>query len=167
MPANAVTIDNYDIRFHERYASDQTQLDPIFITDANRVHTHSESARSPVTIFSKWTELFEVHLANHPWAMFLPPPQDHMMRNRFFYYALSPQFHWTHDDEQDNEQQEKEEEQHVDGYKKKIFAKKSKSLPMAILEKDRTTLLNLIDQMHLLNGLLRDIHARKLQYQKG
>lgn len=170
MTPEAITIDNYNVRFHERYAQDQLQLDTKFITEAKLVPTHVESARSRSNIFSKWTELFEVHLSIHPFATFTPPPKDHLMRNRFFYYALSPHFHWTNDDKHDEQmgkQQEKDEQEHVDEYKKKIFAKKSKHIPPTLLEKDQTALSNLIDQMHSLSGLLREIHAKKLQYQKG
>ncbi len=164
----AVTIDNYDIKAHERYATDQSALELTLIRDANLIPQHLESAVGHSVLASKWEELFETHLHRHPFANFTPPPNYMMMRNRFFSYSISPDFNWIEDTrDEEEEEQKKEEERQAKKYKKKIEAKTAKMMPIALFEKDRTALLNLIDSIQSLNGLIREIHARKIQYQKG
>lgn len=165
MPANAVTIDNYDVEFHKRYAIDQTQLDPTYVDEANLIPPHFEIPRSQSSIRTKWEELFEVNLGIHPWAGFAPPPQMHLLRNRFFSLSLSPSFDWIEEENKDKE--EEKEEQLLEQYRRKIKAKQSKYLPLSLMEKDKAALLNLLEMVHTLNGFLREVHARKLQYQKG
>lgn len=164
----ALTIDNYGITAHERYATDQATLELTFIQDANQIPKHLEAAVGKSTLATKWEELFETHLHRHTFANFAPPPNYMMMRNRFFSYSISPDFNWTEDSkDEDEEKQRKEEEKQAKQYKKKIQAKTTNSMPMSLFEKDRSALLNLIDSIQSLNGLLREIHARKVQYQKG
>lgn len=162
---NAITIDNYAVEAHERYATDQSLFDASYLADANMIPRHFEIANSESTLASKWEELFETHLNKHPFATFAPPPKFNMMRNRFFSYVISPEFDWV-EEEADEEKDQKEKKQ-LDEYKEKILSKKSKSTPIALLEKDRSALFNLLDSIQMLNGFLREVHARKLQYQKG
>jgi hypothetical protein len=165
---NAVTIDNYTVEAHERYATDQSILDLTLISDANQIPRHLEIANSESTIASKWEELFETNINKHPFATFAPPPRFNLMRNRFFSYAISPEFDWVENEEnEEDEEQQQREKQQVEEYKEKILSKKSKSMPIALLEKDRSALFNLLDSIQMLNGFLKEVHARKLQYQKG
>lgn len=164
---NAVTIDNYNVEAHERYATDQSLLDFTFIKESNIIAPHFEMAGGQSTIASKWDELFETHLNKHPFALFAPPPKFSGMRNRFFSYAISPEFDWVEADEDADEEKQRKEQKKLEEYKEKIQSKKSKSTPIALLEKDRTALFNLLDSIQMLNGFLREVHARKLQYQKG
>jgi len=69
----AITIDNYDIKAHERYATDQAALELTLIQDANLIPQHLEAAVGESTLASKWEELFEIHLHRHPFANFVPP----------------------------------------------------------------------------------------------
>lgn len=163
---NAVTIDNYDVKIHERYALDQAGYDPKFLCDASEIPMHFEVVSTKENLVSKWEELFGIHLHHHPFAYFTPPPRYAMMRNRFFSYRISPEFDWGSLEDDDEEEREKEEQQ-AEIYKNKIKAKKSKIMPLALFERDQTALLKLIDSIHLLNGFLREVTARKLQYQKG
>ena len=166
--AEALTIDNYGVNIHERYAQDCATLDTTYTKDANLIPAHFETAAREATITTKWEELFETHLHRHAFATFAPPPRYAMMRNRFFSYAISPEFDWVEDaDEENEEEQRKEEKKRAEEYKKKIQAKQSKEMPVALFERDRTALLKMIDSIQLLNGFLREVHARKLQYQKG
>lgn len=165
---NAVTIDNYDITAHERYAIDQKRLSPELIEEAGLIPPHSEMPGGESSISSKWEDLFGFLNNTHPWANFTLPPDYTTMRNRFFSYSLSSSFDWVDADEEDDEEEKKRKEQLLaESYKKKIKAKQSKLVPTAILEKDRISLLKMVDSIQLLNGFLREIHARKLQYQKG
>ena len=166
----SVTIDNYDLKAHQRYANDREALDPFYITDTNLIPPHFEIAALESSINSKWEELFETHLHRHSFANFAPPPSYALMRNRFFSYVISPDFNWLDQQDKEDEGSEPKQKQDLaeaDVYKQKIKEKNSRIMPIALFEKERTTLLNLIDSIQLLNGFLRDVNARKLQYQKG
>ena len=166
--AEAVTIDNYNVKIHERWATDQEALDPIFVKESNLIPPHSEIAARKASISSKFDELFDTHLHRHPFASFAPPPSYQLMRNRFFTLAISPDFNWAQEmEEDDEEKQRKEEKQQAENYKKRIKREKAMGMPLALFEKDQTALLNLIDSIQTLNSFLREIHGRKLQYQKG
>ncbi|NGX39910.1 MAG: hypothetical protein KR126chlam1_01248 [Chlamydiae bacterium] len=164
---NAVTIDNYDVKTHERYAVDQGAYETKYIDEANLIPRHFEIPGSKSSFASKWEELFEVHLGIHPWALFDSPPRFGNRRNRFFSYCISESFDWVEDTEEDEEEQKKEEKRQIEAYKRKIQKKKAKHLPLAIFERDQKALLSLFDSIESLNSLLRHVHARKLQYQKG
>lgn len=166
--AEPVTIDNYDVKIHERYALDQEKVDFTLIQGADQIPRHFEIAALQSNISSKWEELFQTHELRHPWANFSLPPNYKMMRNRFFSFAISPEFDWFIDDQEDEESEEHEEEcAQVEEYKAALLAVRSKTTPTAVLEKDRSALLNLVESIQMLNGFLRDVHAKKLQYQKG
>ena len=102
----------------------------------------------------------------HPFAVFVPPPGFTSMRNRFFSQALSPEFDWIDNADDDEDLDEKEREE-LEMYKRKILSKKSTRMPSSLVERDKTALLKLFDAIGLLNALLREIHGRRLQYQKG
>lgn len=166
--SHAITIDNFDVTIHERYASDREALDRKYVDDAHR--SSFEIPGVQTGIYSKWEELFETNIHQHPWANFTPPPGYLMMRNRVFSYSLSSHFDWNEpDQEQEEEEREnkKEKKKIVEEYKNKIKAKKPQHTPLALVEQDQKALLNLIDSINNLNGLLEEIHGRKLQYQKG
>jgi hypothetical protein len=166
--AEAVTIDNYNVKIHQRWATDQESYDASFVKDANAIPPHLEVAAREISIASKFDELFETHHHRHPFASFSPPPRYQLMRNRFFSIAIAPEFDWAQDaDEEDEEEQRKQERRQAEAYKKKIAAKQTRSSPLALFEKDKLALLNLIDEIQSLNGFLREVYARKLQYQKG
>ncbi len=165
--AQPVTIDNYDMKTHERYATDQSTVDLKYIEDSDFIPTHFLLARGESTITSKWEELFETHLHRHPFATFIPPSGFSIMRNRFFSHSISPEFDWANTEDNEDEDTNEDERQYVEEYKEKILSEKSKTIPAAIFEKDKNALLNLFDSIEMLNGFLKEVHARKLQYQKG
>ena len=164
---DTVTIDNYDIKAHERYAVDREAHDVTFLADAKDIPRHFNLAHTATSLSTKWEELFETHDLRHPFAAFAPPPGYASMRNRFFSQAISPEFDWADEDEEDEEQKERRERQRAQEYRNRILSKKAKQIPLALFEKDRTALLNLLESVQMLNGFLREVHARKLQYQKG
>lgn len=166
--ANTVTIDNYDIKIHERYVHDQEILKglAILFDESKEIPKHSEIGGSENSIKSKWEELFETYNHRHPFASFAPPPRFNLMRKRLFSNTISSKFNWA-DAEEDEEKQEREESKQLEEYKKKILSKKSKLTPLSLFEKDRSSLLTLLDAIQTLNSYLRELNARKLQYQKG
>jgi len=165
--AGPLTIDNYDVAVHERWAKDQEVLDQVFIRESG-VSAHLDVAALQKSLLSKWEELFEFNSQKHPFAHFAPPPRYTLMRNRFFNHAISEQFDWAEDaDEEDEEKQRRDDERQAEKYKTAIQKTQKGSMPVALFEKERSHLLNLIDSIHLLNDFMREIHGRKLQYQKG
>lgn len=152
-----VTIDNLDIKVHERYAQDQLQLDNKYITESQAIGRQTDFAATSSIYSSQWEILFGTHLVNVSWAFFCEPPKYNAQRNRFFTHALCPIDMQDDQGEKDKEDEEEEENELV---QKVIQAEKFK-------ESDKAAILNLFESMKLLNGILAFINAKKLQYQKG
>ncbi len=166
---NAVTIDNLDIKVHERYAQDQVALESKYITESFAIAPHSESVGTSSIYASQWEILFEIHLCNTSWALFSPPPKYHVQRNKFFTYQVVPAVNWS--EEEDGEEQDEEGEQDQETpsslLNKILTAKKGDRQSHLTFEKEKTAILNLFDSVKRLNKLLEHVNSRKLQYQKG
>lgn len=156
--SEAVTIDQYDPSVHERYAIDQSRYDPAFLQSAGEIPAHLEIAASEAVIASKYEELFKLGYVGAPFASFFPPPKYRKMRNRFFKHSISPDFDWDVCEEDEDIAEE---------LKEQLLAQMSALMPIALFEQDRSSLVDLIDSITLLNGWLKHVHARRLQYQKG
>lgn len=166
--AGPLTIDNYDVSVHERFAKDQEALEPVFLVESGKIPAHLDIAALDKSLLSKWEALFELDRHRHTFAQFAPPPRYSLMRNRFFSHVVSQEFDWAEEaDEEDQEEQRKQEEKRAKLYKEKIKKTKCSTLPPLLFERERSHLLNLVDSIHLLNGFMREIHGRRLQYQKG
>ena len=145
-----ITISDIGIKAHERYAQDQKNLDTRYIHESPFIPAQSEVIGTSIIYSSKWEALFELNLINIPWAMFLPPPKYHGKRKRLFSYRVlskNPSF----DPEEDQES----------------FEEKKQLLWKSENETDKLPLLRLLDVIHFLNNMLKDIHCRMGQYQKG
>jgi hypothetical protein len=166
----AVTIDNFDIKVHERYAQDQFKLEPKYLTETNLVAPHSEITGTSAIYSSKWEELFEIHLRNISWAAFTPPPKYTTQPNKFFTYRILPNISFEDEREQDDgeqDQQEEKQKKNQELLEKVLKAEKGKSDPVHVFEKDRTAIVSLLEAAKFLNQLLQHIQSKKLQYQKG
>ena len=168
----AVTIDNFDVKVHERYAEDQQKLDLQFIHEYNQVGTHAEITSLSFLYGSKWAELFETHANNLPWAAFAPPPRYGLQPNRFFTSYIVPSLPWSdcEDQELDEEGENKEEQRRKQLWEEMrtlLLAIQADEQPVALFEQDKSALLNLVEQVKNLNRWLNEANARKLQYQKG
>jgi hypothetical protein len=157
-----VTIDQIGIEAHRRYAIDQENLDTAFIADTKAIPLQLEIAGTSQIYSSKWEELFEVHLKNIPWAAFSPPPMYHSQRNRFFSHALTPGMLWSDEDEEQDNEDDGERKRQNESLKNIINA-----ISCRKIKGEESALLSLIESVKLLNSLLREINAKKLQYQKG
>jgi hypothetical protein len=164
--AGPLTIDNYDVAVHERWAKDQEVLEPLLIQESGSIPAHFDIAALEKSLLTKWEQLFELDSQRHAFAHFAPPPKYTIMRNRFFSHAISEQFDWA-EEEDDEEEQKREDERRAKQLKELIKETKAGSMPKPLFEKERKALVGMIDSIHLLNGLMREIHAKKLQYQKG
>jgi hypothetical protein len=162
----AVTIDNLDIKAHEQYARDQVSFDPTYIVDAVGISPHFEIAGTSSIYSSKWEELFELSICNIPWAMFAAPPLFTVQRNKYFRYRILPSIEDFFDQEEEEEDEETQFERTV-FLQKVLNAKKEKQQSHEVFERERSALLNFFQSAKVLNKLLAQINARKLQYQKG
>jgi hypothetical protein len=158
------TIDNLDIKTHERYAQDQQIYDKSFITESTLLSPHLEIAATSTIYSSKWEELFEMGTKNIPWAAFSPPAHQRQT-NRFFSYRILPTIFVAEETDEEEEEEQKKREDEI--LKKVIRAKKGKNQDPSLFERDRSSILNLLETVRSLNQMLSQINSRKLQYQKG
>ncbi|MBI2812299.1 MAG: DUF5399 family protein [Candidatus Melainabacteria bacterium] len=159
-----VTIDKLDIKEHVRWAQDQIDLDIAFVKESNMVGSQSEIMGTSLIYSSKLEELFELQKRNLPWACFAPPVNFQMFGKRFFSYRLFPSIHWEDEKEQDDEK--KEEKNPSDDLVQNVM-KVTKDDFDPGFEEDKSCMLGLLEEIKWINELLKQINARKLQYQKG
>ncbi len=165
-----VTIDNLDIKDHLRWAKDQEILDVSFVSDAGVVALHPEVMGMSMIYPSKLDELFELQKINQHFANFAPPMQFHLFAKRFFSYRLFPSIHWENDEESENEEEGKSEDEldvNHDLIQAVTRIKKLGNQASSLFEKDKDAILNLLESIKWINDLLKQIHGKKLQYQKG
>jgi hypothetical protein len=160
------TIDNLDIKIHERYAHDQKILDRTFTKETSLLSSHAEIAATSVIYASKWEELFEMGIKNIPWAAFSPPSFYHQKPNRFFSYRLLPSI-YVEDENEDEMDEESERKKENELLKKALQAKKGRNQDSSLFERDKTTIISLLKTVVHLNSLLTQVNSRKLQFQKG
>ncbi|MFI5334641.1 MAG: DUF5399 family protein [Chlamydiales bacterium] len=163
----ATTIDNLDIKIHERYAHDQKVYDRSFVRDASIVTHHADIAATSAIYSSQHEALFELNVKNHAWAHFTPPALYYRARNRFFSYTILPFLSFDEENESNVEEQEEEEEKKNPLKKKTLEAVKGKNQDPSLFERDKSKIIHLLETVDHLNEILGQINAKKLQYQKG
>lgn len=161
----AVTIDRLDLKDHVRWAQDQQEYDISFVNESHLVAPHPEILGTSIIYPSKFEELFELQKKNLPWAFFSLPGNFHLFSKRFFSFRLFPSIYW--EDSEDEEQSDDEEEETDDLIREVLKVKKLPQQPQSLFEKDKTAILNLLEAVKGIDKMLRQINARKLQYQKG
>lgn len=164
-----VTIDNLDIKDHVRWAQDQTDLDPFYLTETQAVAHHSETLGMSTIFSSQWASLFEWEKRNLSWASFAPPQKYHFASRRLFSFRLFPSIFWEEEQEEghEGEENEQEKERSENLREQVINVAAFADQPSILFEKDKTVILNLLESIKYLDELLAHICARKLQYQKG
>ena len=162
MKTKGITIDQLGIEIHERWASDQEQLDAKYIQESNLIHDHSEIAGTSSIYSSKWAELMEIEHTYITWAAFVPPPDYEKQCNRFFSFDITPKFRWLEDEEKEENHNRQFEER-----KKRVKMKKPRAMHKTLVQRDQSALISLLDSMKSIHDLLREIQSKKLQYQKG
>ena len=162
----AVTIDQLDIKEHVRWAQDQLDFDIALIKDTHVIAHHPEIIGTSSIYPSKFDELFELQKRNPSWACFSPPHNFHAFNKRVFSHQLFPTLSW--DDQEQGEQESSEEDEASDRIVQLVGKlKKLSNQTPAALEKDRSSILGALESIRWINHLLKQIYARKLQYQKG
>lgn len=111
---------------------------------------------------SRFEELFDLQKKNQHWASFSPPKNFHLFGRRFFSYRLFPSIHW--EDAKDSDEEEVSPGQDLI---RAILEIDKGNQTESLFEKDRTTMLGMLESIKWINQLLKQIHGRKLQYQKG
>lgn len=159
-----ITIDQIGIDAHKRYAIDQETVESKYVTESSMIPPQLEIAGTSMIYSSKWEELFEMNGNNIPWAAFYPPPNYRTQRNKFFSHALTPNIPWSdeNDDQEEGEEGEEEPKKQNESLNA-LLAELSKR----IVKSDESALLNLVQSIKMLNNLLKEVNAKKLQYQKG
>ena len=160
------TIDNLDIKIHERYAQDQKILDRTFTKETSLLSSHAEIAATSVIYASKWEELFETGIRNVPWAVFSPPSFYHQKPHRFFSYRLLPSI-YVEDENEEEMDEDSERKKEGELLKKALQAKKGRNQDSSLFERDKTAIVSLLKTVVHLNELLTQVNSRKLQFQKG
>lgn len=179
MSTKPVTFDSIDITVHNRYAKDRETLDPIFLTEPQIIAPHSEITGTSSIYSSKWAELFDIYQRNVSWAHFSPPDMYFSQSNRFFSYCLLPDLYWDMEDDDEKKEEKEAPPEIVFSFQRKkrptkkeiislsALMKKEEGTSLVYFEKDKGTIINMIDAIEKLNKLLAHVQSRKLQYQKG
>ena len=163
----AVTIDQLDIKDHVRWAQDQNEYDVSFVNESHLVAPHPEILGTSVIYASKFEELFELQKKNITWANFVQPKNFHLFSRRFFSYRLFPSIYWEDYEEDEDEDSSDKESVSDDLIHEVLKVKKIPHQTQSLFEKDKTSILNLLESIKGIDTMLRQINARKLQYQKG
>jgi hypothetical protein len=159
----SVTIDQLDLKDHVRWANDQTNFDVSLIKESDLVAHHPEISGTSAIYPSKLEELFEMQKKNLPWAAFETPKNFHMFSRRFFSYRLFPNIYWEEDSEEDKDENDPQQ-----NLKQRVLnLQNPEDQSQSLFERDKTAILGLLESIVWINRLLKQINARKLQYQKG
>jgi len=161
-----VTIDKLDMKDHLRWAQDQEILDVAFASESSIVAHHPEILGMSMIYMSKFEELLELQKRNQHWANFSPPKNFQLFRKGFFSHRLFPNIDWKDSDASQSDSDEKDESE-VDLITVVERIKDLGSQASILFEKDKDAMINLLESIQWINKLLKQINARKLQYQKG
>ena len=144
------TIDNLGIETSSRYARDQAQLDTKFIEDSRHIRTEVSVVKPYLP-----TEFEEYLLPEKPtmWASFAPPPESFTYGQPLFSYQLIPSLGGYEKLEADTDQFEE------------TLGKPLKEGQEE--ERERKTILKLLQTVNVLDRILRLANARRNQYQRG
>jgi hypothetical protein len=169
-----VTIDKLDIKDHIRWAQDRAIHDTSIVKESKEIAAHPDISGTSAIFPSHLEELLAWERGMLPWASFSPPENHILFHKRLFSYRLFP--HISSEEDGESEKQEREEEDD-DDLEEKVL-KKAKNLIEHVIaiqqdardslfEKDKNSILTLLESIRFIDGMLAQIMSRKLQYQKG
>jgi hypothetical protein len=172
-----VTIDNLDIKEHIRWAQDRAVLDTTFVKEAKEIAAHPEITGTSAIYSSHLEELFAWEKGMLPWANFSPPQSISLFHKRLFSYRLFPNISSEEQSEEEdspNEDQQEQEEQEERALRRAkdliqlvLAYQKSNQRSPTLFEKDKGSILSLLESIRYIDEMLAQITSRKLQYQKG
>ncbi len=156
------TIDNLGIDTSKRYAQDQAKLDTKFIEESRFIPQKTE-----VSVLKPYlpTEFEEYLLPGKLtlWASFEPPPEYFAHAKPLFSYQLIPSIGGYEEQEADTDKLQALE----DTIHKQFQEGKQDKREGQEEEKERKTLLHLLQTIGKLDRTLSLINARRTQYQRG
>lgn len=162
MTVKSRTIDNLGIETSSRYARDKAQLDTKLIEDSRFIPQKTE-----VSVVKPYlpTEFEEYLMAGTLtlWASFEPPPEHLVYTKPLFSYQLIPSLGGYEKQEADSDKLEALE----DTLNKSFKEGKRDNQQQQEDERERKTLLNLLQVIGKLDRTLGLINSRRNQYQRG
>ena len=106
-----------------------------------------------------------------PWASFSPPENHILFHKRLFSYRLFPHISSQQDGESEEQEQEEDEQEEKALKKAKNLIQHviaiQQSARDTLFEKDKNSILTLLESIRFIDNMLAQIMSRKLQYQKG
>jgi len=156
-----VTIDQLDIKDHVRWAEDQEQYDVSLIKESSLVAPHPEILGLSLIYSSKLEELFDLQKRNQPYASFPQPKNFYLFSRRFFSHRLFPSIHFEEEEDEEGNSNSEDLIQTI------LRAQKPSDQTHTLFEKDKSAIVELLQEIKSIDQLLKQIYARKLQYQKG
>jgi hypothetical protein len=157
------TIDNLGVETSIRYAQDQERLDARIIKESQLVPQKTEVSVATPFVLSEFDQVYSLG-KTVPWALFSPPPNYYNAGKALFSYLLIPSLGDYEKLEADLDKVEGVEDLLKKPHKKSNqgFTRDEKQD-----EKERKTLLALLQCLNKLNKTLALINARRNQYQRG
>ncbi len=154
------TIDNMGVDASSRYARDKAQLDSKLIDDARFIPQKTEvSVVKPYlpSEFEEYLNATKVIL----WASFSPPPDYLAFAKPLFSYQLIPSLGGYEKQEADSDKLEALEDTLNKGFREGGGQQQHEE------ERERKTLVHLLQTIGKLDRTLSLINARRNQYQRG
>lgn len=164
------TIDNLGLDTSIRYAQDQQYLDASIIKETRNVPGTAEVDVSAPFFASEFDTLFELNKRNQGWALFVNPPGFLDQRKRLFTFNIIPslgsdELYELHAQSiRDKVQKDKEKNKEKKRDKKGNY---EDDIELDEEEKESIKLLALLDIIHELDRLLKEVLSKRSQYQKG
>ncbi len=175
----ARTIDNLGVDSSTRYAEDQQRLDPNFIKDLQRIPVKPQVDVTQAFYASELDTLLDLHKLAMPWATFQAPKGYFEQKKALFTERLIPIL-GTEEKLAAEMQRIKENIAKVirsakekEGGEKREDEKESDVMKWEEGrqddddEKEKRSLIDLLECITLLDRLLSDVNGRRNQYQKG
>ncbi len=162
MTIKSRTIDNLGIETSSRYARDKAQLDTKLIEDSRFIPQKTEvSVVKPYlpTEFEEYLRPGTLTL----WASFEPPPESLAFTKPLFSYQLIPSLGGYEKQEADSDKLEALE----DTLNKSFKEGKRDNQEQQEDERERKTLVSLLQIISKLDRTLGIINSRRNQYQRG
>ena len=159
-----VTIDQYDIKEHVRWAKDQAACDSTLVHTSATASLYPETGATSSIYSSELEALFQWEKGMHPWATFSPPENLFLLNKRFFSYRLFPHIESTLEEEMEEESDQEEKKKSLIDYIRALSRAKD---PRALFEKDKKSILSLLEAVKEVDAMLALIFSSILRYQKG
>jgi len=161
-----VTIDKYDIKEHVRWAKDQAACDSTLVHTSGIASPYTDVGATSAIYSSELEALFDWERGMQPWANFSPPENLFLFNKRFFSYRLFPHIQSTLEEDMEEESEE-DPEKKKKGLIDHIRALHREKNPRALFEKDKKSILSLLEAVKEVDAMLAVIFSSMLRYQKG